>query len=139
MIFPSILLVEDDEVDVESFKRSFSKHKLMNPIVSAPDGFTALDILRGNHETTLVKPYIIFLDINMPRMNGLEFLRELRSDTTIAKNVVFILTTSDSYKDRDEAYANHVAGYILKQNAGRDFGKAIRLLENYQGVITFPD
>lgn len=139
MGIPSILLVEDDELDVELVERSFRKHKMANPIITAPNGLIALKILRGNHHTALTKPYIILLDINMPQMNGLEFLRELRSDNDIAKNVVFMLTTSDNPQDRDDAYACHVAGYIVKQNAGKDLGNAIRLLENYQDVITFPE
>lgn len=139
VVIPSILLVEDDELDVELVERAFRKHKLMNPIVNAPNGIIALDILRGNHMDTLVKPYIILLDINMPLMNGLEFLRELRNDKSIAKSIVFVLTTSDSPQDKNEAYACHVAGYILKHNVGSDFINAIRLLENYQFLITLPD
>lgn len=139
MIIPSILLVDDDEIDVELIERSFHKYQLMNPIVNAPNGIVALDMIRGNHEKVIDKPYIILLDINMPQMNGLEFLRKLRSDETIAKNVVFMLTTSNNTKDREEAYANHVAGYIQKEKAGEDFLKVIHLLKNYQEVITFPE
>lgn len=128
MDIPCIFLIEDDEIDIEIIERSFRKHKLMNSIATAPNGIVALDILRGNHEITIPKPCIILLDINMPQMNGLEFLRELRSDESIAKNVVFMLTTSDSHHDRDIAYSLHVAGYILKQNAGQDFGNAIRYI-----------
>lgn len=140
MLIPSILLVDDDDLDVELVERSFRKYKLMNSIVHAPNGADALRILRGeSRHPTLPKPYLILLDINMPRMNGLEFLTELRNDPSIAMSVVFMLTTSDRPQDREEAYACHVAGYILKQNCGQDFINAIRLIENYQTLVVLPE
>src|SRR5215212_2331167 len=111
MLIPSILLIDDDEIDVEAVKRAFRQHKLANPIIHAIDGIIAFEILREKSaKSRLTKPYIILLDINMPRMGGLEFLHELREDPTLTDSVVFILTTSNSRDDKLAAYREHIAG-----------------------------
>ena len=77
----NILLVEDDEIDAEALQRSFAKHKIANPITVAKDGLEALQILRGaDDREPFASPYIILLDLNMPRMNGIEFLEAIRAD-----------------------------------------------------------
>jgi CheY-like chemotaxis protein len=140
MQIPSILLVEDDEVDVEVVRRAFCQHKIANPFIHAMDGVCALEILRGESDVgPLRHPYIILLDIKMPRMDGLQFLKELRQDPVLQRSVVFILTTSDDPQDREEAYSKNVAGYILKQNIGTDFADALRLLDAFQTVVILPD
>lgn len=113
----NILLVEDDEVDVMTVQRAFKKGNITNPIYIAGNGIEALEMLRG----TIGKPSlipserrIILLDLNMPKMNGLEFLQELRADPTIRQIPVVVLTTSNEEKDRIQAYNLNVAGYILK-------------------------
>lgn len=75
----------------------------------------------------------------MPRMTGLEFLRELRLDAKLKSTVVFVLSTSTNPNDQIIAYQNRIAGYILKENAGPDFINALRLLETYQKVVTLPE
>ena len=112
-----ILLVEDNDFDVEAVKRAFRKAEIVNPLHSAIDGVEALDKLRtvgGPHD----KPLLILLDINMPRMDGFEFLSVLRGDEHLRKSVVFMLTTSSYSTDRERAYENNVAGYFLKENLG---------------------
>ena len=109
----SILLVDDDEVDRRAVMRSFQKHKIENPIMTARDGREALEILRGEGGDALERPYMILLDLRMPRMDGLEFLAELRGDPKLRDSIVFVLTTSDLEKDRTESYNYNVAGYIL--------------------------
>ncbi|RUP22418.1 response regulator, partial [Methylobacterium sp.] len=75
----NILLVDDDEVDVQGLKRAFKKSKIGNPITVARDGIEALEILRGqNGRERLPKPHLVLLDLNMPRMNGIEFLEAVR-------------------------------------------------------------
>lgn len=134
-----ILLVDDDEVDAEAVFRSFARHKISNPIVHAVDGIEALAILRGEQRSNpLPRPYIILLDINMPRMNGLEFLKTIRQDPTLKQSIVFMLTTSNREEDKLAAYKKQVAGYILKEKAGRDFLAAIQLLDCYQLVVELP-
>ncbi len=135
----TILLVEDDDLDVEATRRAFTKAKIANPIVHANNGEEALDVLRGdNGKEKLARPYIILLDLNMPRMNGIEFLEHIRDDEELADSIVFILTTSDAHEDQWAAYKKQVAGYIVKNNVGTDFLKLISLLEHYWKVVELP-
>lgn len=134
-----ILLVEDDDVDAEVVQRSFEKLKLLNPITCANDGIEALQMLRGEggHER-VPRPYIILLDINLPRMNGLEFLHNLRQDDELKHSVVFVLTTSSNEADMRAAYEDHVAGYFLKKTVGEYILDLPILMKNYWRVVEFP-
>ncbi len=132
----NILVVEDDEVDVESLKRVFAKREIKNPVYYATNGREALDIMRGeNHHTKVPKPFIILLDINMPKMNGIEMLRELRQDEKLKDSVVFILTTSPREEDKNTSYKLNVAGYFLKQ----DMKELVNLLSLYWELNEFPE
>jgi CheY-like chemotaxis protein len=114
---PNILLVEDDELDIEYIRRLFLKHGVKNTIYFASDGFEALDILRGeNNRTKIKQPYIVLVDINMPKMNGLELLKEIRNDNNLKYDSVFMLTTSDYSADLKTAYSLNVSGYYLKKD-----------------------
>ena len=109
-----VLLVEDDEIDAEQMVRSFRKLKIGNPITIVENGYEALNVLRGEGGyARLPRPYIILLDINMPRMNGLEFLRAIRQDEELQRSIVFVLTTSKNEEDIVAAYSAQVAGYFL--------------------------
>jgi CheY-like chemotaxis protein len=113
----NILLVEDDEVDVMTVQRAFKKGNITNPLYIAGNGLEALAMLRGELGQPSLIPSdrrIILLDLNMPKMNGLEFLHELRADPTIRQIPVVVLTTSNEEQDRIHAYDLNVAGYILK-------------------------
>src|SRR5690242_7516296 len=91
----NILVVEDDEIDVEFLRRLLAKNAIKNPVYHAINGIEALEIMRGENEKDKVpKPFVVLLDINMPMMNGIEFLKELRSDDSLKDSVVFVLTTS---------------------------------------------
>ena len=119
--------------------RSFKKLGIANPIIVAKDGLDALNILRGTGgQEKLAHPYIILLDINMPRMNGIEFLDALRKDAELHASIVFILTTSNDEQDRLKAYAHHVAGYILKSKAGESFIEAVKMLKEYWTLVELP-
>jgi len=111
-----ILHVEDDSVDAMVVQRAFKKNNIPYKLVQAIDGTDAWDMLRGTNgkEKLNPPPRYILLDINMPKMNGLEFLKELRNDSEFSNLTVFVLTTSNDDHDRAEAYKYHVAGYILK-------------------------
>jgi len=129
----TILLVEDDEVDVKALKWAFEKLKVANPLHIAHDGVEALEKLQE-----LPRPYLIITDINMPRMNGIEFLRKLRESKDYADSIVFVLTTSNDEQDKIDAYQLNVAGYMLKSDMGTSFTRAIGLIENYWKVVEFP-
>lgn len=135
----NVLIVDDDEIDVMAIRRAFTKRRIANPIHVAHDGIEALEILRGsNDQQRLERPYIILLDINMPRMNGLELLDALRADRNLKDSIVFVLTTSNDDRDRIEAFRYNIAGYILKTNPGDSFLEAIGLIEHYWKVVQLP-
>jgi CheY-like chemotaxis protein len=130
----NILLVEDDEVDIMTVHRAFKKGNIANPLYLAGNGIEALALLRGNPgEPALIPPErrLILLDLNMPKMNGLEFLRELRSDPAIRHIPVVVLTTSNEERDRVDAYNLNVAGYILKPVTFSVFVELMITLDKY--------
>lgn len=135
----TILLVDDDKVDVMAVKRSFRELKIANPVVEAHNGIEALDRLRGqNGQKKLPSPCLVLLDLNMPRMGGVEFLDKLRRDEALRSTLVFVMTTSGAEEDRARAYDMNVAGYVLKHRPGQSFLEAISMLEHYWKVIEFP-
>jgi CheY-like chemotaxis protein len=136
----TILLVDDDKVDVMAVKRSFRDLKIANPIIEAHNGIEALDLLRGhNGHQKVPSPCLILLDLNMPRMGGVEFLDKLRSDQALRTTLVFVMTTSGAEEDRARAYDMNIAGYVLKHRPGQSFLEAISMLEHYWRVIEFPN
>ncbi len=135
----SILLVEDDDADAKAIVRSFQKAKIGNPIRRAIDGLEALDILKGdNGQTKLAEPFILVVDLNMPRMNGIEFVEAVRSDERLNQSIVFILSTSKRDEDKTAAYNLNVAGYIVKATAGADFLALASLMDSYGRIVELP-
>ena len=133
----TILLVEDDAVDIQSFRRAMTRTGMKNQLVIANDGVEALERLRG--ETSCVsKPYLIVLDLNLPRMSGIELLRELRNDENLQDSVVFVLTTSCAEGDKLQAYHLNVAGYIVKSEPNDELVSAANLLHQYHQVVELP-
>ena len=109
-----ILLVEDDEIDAEFIVRGFQQQGAQQPITVVGDGIEALARLRGlSGPAALAQPYLIITDINMPRMNGIELLRELRRDPRLAQSVVFVLKEAALEADKLAAYEQLIAGYLL--------------------------
>jgi len=131
----TLLVVDDDDIDAIALERALRKLRLFNTVHRARDGQEALNLLRAG---TIPSPYIILLDLNMPRMNGLEFLQALRTDPMLTHAVVFVLTTSKSDEDLVAAYRKHVAGYVLKQHMDRDFLEVIGLIEHYWRLVELP-
>jgi CheY-like chemotaxis protein len=120
---PSILLVEDDQMDVMNVQRELRKQNITVPLVHAKNGREALNLLRGeNGETKIGRPSLVMLDLNMPRLNGLELLKILRNDPEFADLNVFIMTTSDLDVDRSGAGDLGVSGYIIKPLTFDSFG-----------------
>lgn len=134
-----ILLVEDDEIEAEAIRRSFRKYHLENVITVAADGLEALELLSGRTRSGLaLQPDLILLDLNMPRMSGLEFLDVLRQDPQLRRSIVFVLTTSNREEDKVAAYDRQVAGYLVKSQLGEDFLRLTQLLDTYWHTIEFP-
>jgi CheY-like chemotaxis protein len=134
-----VLLIDDDDVDVMAVKRAFRKAKIANPLHVARDGIEGLTLLRGDADTPPIpRPYIVILDLNMPRMDGLEFLTELRKDPVHHGAVVFVLTTSKADEDRAASYDKNVAGYIVKSDVGEGFLNVTQLLDSYWRVVLLP-
>ncbi len=128
----TILLVEDDDVDVTHIKRCLRKLRVVNPLFVASDGLIALDMLRGtNGVEKIPAPALILLDINMPRMNGLEFLEQIRADENLRHLSVVVLTTSDEEKDIVQAYNFNVSGYIIKPILPEKFFEMMVVIEKY--------
>src|ERR1700679_2578405 len=114
----TILLVEDDDIDAQTVMRGLASAKIVNPVVRARDGVEALELLKGSAgKKRLAPPYLLLVDIRMPRLDGLGLVRAIRSDPALQRTIIFILTTSDSELDRTNAYDEHVAGYIVKSNS----------------------
>lgn len=135
----SILLVEDDEVDIMNVMRAFKKINLTNPLYIARDGVEALALLRGPcGPAGMGRPGIILLDINMPRMNGIEFLSAIRLDPELKILPVIVLTTSDEECDVIAAYQLNVAGYIVKPVSFEQFVEAMAALDHYWTLSEMP-
>jgi CheY-like chemotaxis protein len=132
-----ILLVEDDEVDVMNVKRAFKKNNISNPLTVASNGIEALEHLNSLAQEEL--PKIILLDLNMPLMGGIEFLRELRKNERTHRLSVFVMTTSNQDNDKIEAYNLNVAGYILKPLSMENFVHAVSTLQSYWILCEYPD
>ena len=136
----TLLLVDDDDVDIMSVRRVLADLAIDNPVVVAHDGLEALEHLRGENGCEAVTPpYIIILDLNMPRMDGIEFLAELRADEALRHSIVFVLTTSSAQKDRAQAYAHNVAGFITKGASNDVVQQAVRMLDLYGRVVQLPE
>lgn len=134
-----LLLVEDDDVEAEALQRAFRAWPLPHTLIVARDGLEALAVLRGNtHAPPLSQPYIILLDLNLPRMNGLEFLRALRQDSRLRNSIVFVWTTSTNQADVQAAYEQVVAGYLVKSRVGASPARLLDLLHSYCRMVIFP-
>lgn len=137
----NILLVEDDEVDVMNVRRAFKQNKITNPLYVAGNGLEALEMLQGSSSEAPKIPNsrrIILLDINMPKMNGIEFLQALRQVPELSHTPVVVLTTSNEDRDRMEAYKLNVAGYILKPVTFSSFAEVMAALNKYWTLCEMP-
>ncbi len=135
----SILLVEDDRIDAKAFMRAYQAANISNSVTLARDGVEAWEELNGLRTgTPFPRPSVLVLDINMPRMSGIELLQKIRSDERLHDLVVFMLTTSNDDSDKIAAYDLNVAGYMLKSDLEHGFEKAVELLQSYLKTIEFP-
>ena len=132
----TIFLVEDDEVDVMNVKRAFAQNNIGNPLFVARDGVEALEKLRNGEIPK--ERRIVLLDLNMPRMNGIELLREVRNDPALCSTTVVVLTTSKDEQDMIDAYNLNVAGYLVKPVTFANFCEAMVALNKYWSLVEFP-
>ena len=134
----TVLIVEDNELNMKLFHDLLEAHGYNT--VATRNGIEALDRLRGlNGYEKVPRPCLVMLDLNMPRMGGIEFLDELRADPELRRILVFVMTTSAAAEDRMRAYNLNVAGYMLKHRPGQSFLKAIGMLQHFWRVIEFPE
>ncbi len=131
-----ILLVEDDDVDAMTTQRALNELKVTNELIHTVDGEDALEYLRDEGNK---KPCVILLDLNMPRMNGFEFLKIAKADAAIRKIPVVVLTTSDADESIVESFDLGVAGYIVKPVSYKQFVEAMRTLDMYWTLNRLPD
>lgn len=132
----NILLVEDDQVDVMNVRRAFDRNRITNPLHVAGDGIEGLRMLRSREVPAGRR--IVLLDLNMPRMNGIEFLREMRNDPELHLTPVVVLTTSNDERDKIDAYNLNVAGYLLKPVTFINFVEVMAALNKYWTLVEFP-
>lgn len=132
----NILLVDDDVLDVENVKRAFRKAGIAAPLWVASDGEEALGILRGSDYPA--ERRLVLLDVNLPKMNGIEVLRTIRRDPELKRVPVVVLTTSNDERDRHGAYDLNVAGYLLKPVTFKEFVDALSALHAYWMLVELP-
>ena len=130
-----ILLIEDDQVDVMTIRRALKEIAVANALVTVENGEMALSYLR---DPASERPCIIFLDLNMPIMNGLEFLQEAKSDPVLKAIPVIVLTTSDEQQDKASSFNLGVAGYMAKPVDYRRFVEMMRSIDLYWTVSEMP-
>ena len=134
-----ILLVEDDDGDAKAVERTFLKARIANPLLRAKDGVEAMEILKGSEsQAPLESPYLLLVDLNMPRMNGIQLVTAIREDPSLHESIIFMLTTSNRAEDKQAAYSLNVTGYILKERAGEDFLKLFSLVDTYWRIVEMP-
>ncbi|MES9992872.1 MAG: response regulator [Candidatus Thiodiazotropha sp.] len=123
----TILLIEDDRVDIMTVQRALKKNSITNPLHIARTGLEALDMLRGSNGVDQIDPLpaLILLDLNLPKMSGIEFLQELRKDPQLSSLHIIVLTSSNEPQDRAAAFEYDVDDYIVKPHSFDEFTRAV--------------
>ncbi|HKT84546.1 MAG TPA: response regulator [Novosphingobium sp.] len=135
----TVLVVDDDDVALEGVLRSFRKYEVPCHALTTGDGKEALSILRGTHPAKAIEtPVIVLLDLNMPGMDGFQFLEAVRADAELRRTVVFVLTTSSRDQDRFRAYDEQVAGYMVKSAVGPQFALLAEFMTEYTRTQRLP-
>jgi len=131
-----ILLVEDDRIDAMTVKRALKDLKVTNQLVHTVNGEEALDYLRNEGNK---KPCVILLDLNMPKMNGIEFLKIAKGEEELKKIPVVVLTTSKEEQDVTESFNLSVAGYMVKSVDYKKLTETIRTIDLYWTLSELPN
>ena len=132
----NLVLIEDDDIDVMNVRRALDRAHVTNPLFIAHNGLEGLELLRSDKVPRDRR--LVLLDLNMPKMNGIEFLRELRNDPTLKSTPVVVLTTSDDDRDKIQAYDLNVAGYLLKPVTFVNFVDVMAALNKYWALVELP-
>lgn len=132
----NLILVEDDDIDVMNVRRALERAHVTNPLFVAPNGLEGLELLRSDKVPKDRR--LVLLDLNMPKMNGIEFLREIRNDPSLRSTPVVVLTTSDDDRDKVQAYDLNVAGYLLKPVTFVNFVDVMAALNKYWALVEMP-
>lgn len=130
-----ILLVEDDKIDAKTIMRALQEIHIINPIIIAQNGVEALEYL---NDSTKKKPGIILLDINMPKMNGIEFLKIAKNDIDLRVIPIVVLTTSQHEQDKVESYNLGVSGYMIKPVDYLKFVEVVKTIHLYWTLSELP-
>lgn len=130
-----ILLVEDDKVDTMTVKRALKEIHVTNPLVHVENGEEAVNYLRDSQRD---KPCIMLLDLNMPIMNGIEFLQVVKHDDQLKRIPVVVLTTSEEQQDKVSSFNLGVAGYMAKPVDYRQFVEVMRSIDAYWTISEMP-
>ena len=131
----TLFLIEDDDIDALAIERGLKQNNISNQVIRAYDGQEAYKLLENNHVSP---PFVILLDLQMPRLNGIEFLKKIRKNEKHKDSVVFVLTTSTSQTDLMECYSEQVAGYFIKDRLGDNFSELIYMLKSYWNIVILP-
>jgi len=131
-----ILLVEDDDIDAMTVERALKQIHVVNKLVHRLNGEDALEYLRNEPDN---RPCVILLDLNMPRMNGIEFLRVVKADSELRRIPVVVLTTSRDEQDKVESFDLSVAGYMVKPADYQKFVEAMRAIDIYWTLSELPE
>lgn len=124
----TILLIENDQIDIMTMRRVLKDLDIANPLTVAQNGEEALEILESHR---FKKPGLILLDLNMPRMNGLEFLSIVKKDVDFKKIPTVMLTTSKEDRDRRQCYSHSIAGYFVKPVEYNEFVTLFQTIYTY--------
>jgi len=130
------MLVEDDNIDAMTVSRAMKELHVANELVRASDGEQALDYLRNSGNR---RPRLILLDLNMPKMNGLEFLRIVKDDENLKTIPVIVLTASGEQRDIAESFSLSVAGYMVKPVDYTEFKETMRVIDEYWTLSEMPE
>ena len=131
-----ILIIDDDLVDAMTIKRAFKDIGVSNRIDLVGNGEEALKFLRSDDNE---KPALIFLDLNMPKMNGIEYLKIAKSNPDYQRIPVVVLTTSCDQQDKLQSYELGIAGYMLKTVDFNEFKKTIQIIDDYWSICELPE
>lgn len=133
------MFVDDDEISIMALERGVKQLEISNTVQVAMNGVEAIAILNeAMQRDGSLPPYVVVLDLNMPKMGGLEFLEKIRNSDDFKNLLVFVLTTSDAPSDIASAYEYKVAGYIVKDDSRNSYKETVAMIKAYSELVMLP-